>query len=144
VGRVKGSRAAIHWRNPERPSRAEDCALALIRRGMGDFCHSIRGAFLLDGHAVDWRRKWPQTVSGGDLGKVMGQVRGDGCCGSSTGECERAARGFAWAFHAGESGRVCGCQQVREVYQGRALNGSEWPLDRMSTLMTILEGGFIY
>ena len=74
----------------------------------------------------------------------MGQVR-DERCGSSTGERDHAARGSACAFILGESGRVRGCYQCLKSID-RTLNGAEcqWPLECVSTLMTILTGEFVY
>jgi len=48
--------------------------------------------------------------------QYVGQVRGDGRCGSSRGECDCPAPPFAYAFHVGQYVRVCGCYQVREEY----------------------------
>jgi hypothetical protein len=74
----------------------------------------------------------------------VGQVQGDERCGSSTGERDHVARGFTWRLCLQESPVVfmdiimCVCSV------GRTLDGAEWPLERISTSMTILKGGFVY
>ena len=71
-----------------------------------------------------WGKTWARCE---EMGIVVVQ--------RSTGECDRAARGSACAFHGGESGRVCGYYQVCEEYCiSRALDGAEWPLECISTL----------